>query len=719
MKILKNSKSGFTLIEISIVLTIIGIILAALITPYKIYRAELARKTTVSNIEQVNLAISNFLIQNGRYPCPAPLTAGPGDANFGVETVCDPSDPGYPTYTYGDCTGGLCFEQSKRLTVDTNPGPGPGEVTMEDAVVRRGSVPFRSLGLAELETIDGYKARLQYAVSENLAVASSFVQDSGGISLIDKSNNTLIEPADTAHYLIFSTGKDKNGAYTREGFALSACDTSRADGENCNTSNSGLDKKAIYAFNEYNDSGNADHYDDVMKHFSSVETPLWQIADSGGYHIRDLLGGGSGQVAIGSPTPQEQLDIGGEIRVEDDGTNTLGKSKFNEICDKTINGCFSVEEFGGSHANFRCGETGDAYSDNDLPYAYGFADGKIKCSNAPAETECPPGTKLRGIDSDGALDCETLVGCPSKNVTLCSVVQTLAPKIYRSPSNDPNNKVTLTAGVTKQEVWRCRSNGNWTRHSYSGSCSCTPNSSTTTETCTSYKGKGYWTGTVNITTNTTCSPGPVTTKTVSGAGSCACDGPKTETAPDNCPTGYTGSPTKTRDWTCAATASSGSWGTWSSNKATACTCNSSATDTQDFSCPPGYDDPSGKITKERTYDCTATPTGWGAWSEIANTCTCNGKMETVITGCSSGDPGNIKKERQFNCVTDTWGPWITTNSCGAVSYYWKNKSSAKGPFGSSISPFVGDSCISPGDKQPCSSPTATGSYMHYNVCECE
>lgn len=701
-----KNKNGFTLIEISIVLTIIGILLAAIITPYKIYTAEKARKTTVSNIELVNTAITNFLVQNGRYPCPAPLTAGPGDPLYGVETTCDPDDPAYPSYSYGECVDGLCFEISEKGTVDINPSP--GETTLVDGVVRRGSIPFRSLGLAELETIDGFNARLQYAVSENLAKVETFVRGSGGISLIDSNGDSLVSPPASVHYLVYSTGRDKNGAYNREGGLINSCDTSRLDGENCNTAASGGADEAIYAYSEYNDSGSGDHYDDFMKQYSTLETPLWQVSGTGGFHVRDLLDDEAGMVAIASSTPEEQLDVGEEILVTDDGSATLGKSRFNTICDKTKNNCFSLEEFGGDHANFRCGGA--------TPYAVGFADGKIKCSANPSEIRCPSGSKLQGVNPDGTLDCDTMIICPSENQRLCGNMHTLPSKRYIPPWDNEANEHTLTDGINYYRTWRCRDSGQWQLIALGGSCSCSPSETSYTISCNAYKGSGYWIGDVTYENAVSCNPGRDVDTTVIGADECVCD-PQTETD-DNyaCPPGYSGTYTRSREWTCSSP-SEGSFGPWTDNQDTQCVCDSSETQTQEFFCPPGYDDPSGSITRERSYDCSTD--SWGPWYEVDDTCTCHGRTETVYESCPDGEVGEIQKQRQFNCATNNWGPWVENNSCGTVSHYWRNKSAGEGPYGSRVSPSLGDTCYNPGERKSCSSPTVSGGYLYYDVCECE
>ncbi|MGM0422072.1 MAG: hypothetical protein ACQEQL_03130, partial [Pseudomonadota bacterium] len=546
-------------------------------------------------------------------------------------------------------------------------------------------------------------------------VTTSFVKESGGISLVDKNGNSMVTSAnseDSVHYIVFSTGKDQNGGYTRDGSLASPCDTSKADGENCNTDTTGDAKKAIYSLNEYNESDSADHYDDIVMQYSAIETPLWQVSGSGGYHIRDVLGA-SGKVGIGVPTPSQKLEVGGaeaDVLIEDDGTGTLGKAMFHELCDEGgIGNCFVVEEFGSepvAHPNFQCGGA--------TPYAVGFENGKIKCSDSP-EIKCPSGSKLKGIQSDGSLVCDNVTGCPAITTEVCGVTHTISPKIYTPGTWNPNNYDEVVDGIDRKHRFRCKSNGSWAGPFKSGSCSCTPKTESTTMSCNAYKSTGNWTGDVDVTSETVCTPGPVTTTTESGASDCECV-PKSETTPPQaCPAGYSGTYTKTRDWVCDGTYS-GDWTSWTSSESTDCVCDSSATDTKDFSCPSGYEDPTGKITRKRTYDCAAD--SWGPWEEESNTCTCNGSTQVIKEACpDDGDVGEISKYGVYNCDTEVWD-WTIESTCGPVTYRWHDKSGASGPYSSGLTARLGSNCDNPGDKTSCSI-RGTGGHIHYDVCECE
>ena len=83
--------NGFTLIELSISMLVVGILIVAVLTPYTVWKQNEIRQTTENNLDLVNQALNEFLASNGRYPCPARLDLPRTDPNYGVESNCDPA----------------------------------------------------------------------------------------------------------------------------------------------------------------------------------------------------------------------------------------------------------------------------------------------------------------------------------------------------------------------------------------------------------------------------------------------------------------------------------------------------------------------------------------------------------------------------------------------------------------------------------------------------
>ena len=129
-----NKESGFSLVEMAIVVFIIGLLTAgamSMLRPYlEMSQANLTRK----KLENISLALSNFAQVYGRLPCPA--APSPGAEIYGT-----PRKSG----TDGD------------------------EVAEHDCGTTIGSqigiIPFRALGLDEDQARDNYGNLITYAVS--------------------------------------------------------------------------------------------------------------------------------------------------------------------------------------------------------------------------------------------------------------------------------------------------------------------------------------------------------------------------------------------------------------------------------------------------------------------------------------------------------------------------------------------------------------------------
>ena len=74
---LPNRNTGFTLIEVAVVLLILGFILGAVITPMGAQRESNNIKQARAEIKTIQEALYGFAIAKSRMPCPAqPGTAG-------------------------------------------------------------------------------------------------------------------------------------------------------------------------------------------------------------------------------------------------------------------------------------------------------------------------------------------------------------------------------------------------------------------------------------------------------------------------------------------------------------------------------------------------------------------------------------------------------------------------------------------------------------------
>ena len=137
---IRNSQSGFTLIELAVILVIVGLIVGASMAMMKPYVDYAQRNGTQEKLKNISTALATFVQNYGRLPCPAsntptvepfgsPISSGATGTNF-IETEC-------------------------------------GARTLPNDYI--GIVPYRALGLTEDNVRDSYGNLITYAVAPVLA----------------------------------------------------------------------------------------------------------------------------------------------------------------------------------------------------------------------------------------------------------------------------------------------------------------------------------------------------------------------------------------------------------------------------------------------------------------------------------------------------------------------------------------------------------------------
>jgi prepilin-type N-terminal cleavage/methylation domain-containing protein len=127
--------AGFTLIEIVVVVVIIAVLTAMAAALTRGVAAAQKRSLTATRMAGVDAALVQFVSQQKRLPCPADGTLDSSNANAGVEAA----------RTAAGCT---------------------------DATQTNGVVPWRALGLSEVDATDGWDRRLTYRIDPLLAADS-------------------------------------------------------------------------------------------------------------------------------------------------------------------------------------------------------------------------------------------------------------------------------------------------------------------------------------------------------------------------------------------------------------------------------------------------------------------------------------------------------------------------------------------------------------------
>lgn len=716
---------GYTLMEIAIVMAVLGILLAAFTGAYNIYAREKARSLTIANADEIMDAMNRYVMQNGHYPCPAPLNVSYTDATYGVaSTACEAG-----TGALGSFTGGLYTEQGNRAdAILTDPEAGTETTTPR---VKRGAVPFRTLGLAEKYAYDGYDMRYLYAVTENLAVRGRFVANAGGVGVYRGSSTassaSIVQPEYSAHFILFSAGPNRMGGYNRYGREPAACATGTIDWQNCNTSTSATNRLSRYAVAPYSIVRGAEYYDDYVRFYTATELPAWRVSGDTGMNIRDSVNAEyGGAMGVGDTKPTEALVVRGDAALN---TSNNASAFAGKVCNADGSECYTVPTAPGS--DFDC-PTGE--------YLVGFEGGRAKCaalSASAGSVRCPAGQYVTSINGSGNLVCggtATPLGCPRKAVDLCYNEDSAEWTRPALASQTNGGTRTVTGGFNRSETYRCNA-GEWELQSSSGQCACTPVAAEERfyscdrgfylDNSTWPVPGGRYTGSIRATFTRTCGATPAETETVA-SNTCQCDASvqTKETRVVPCANGGN-SYVQERTWSCPTT-TAGQWSAWT-NVTSPSVCNSSCTarpEVQNLSCPVGYTSTSSTIAIRRERQLLASCT-WLPWVETFNNCTnCTGAIQVRNIGCD-GSVGSRLQARTFSCGSPgQFGSWSTLNSScsAAINERWRaNDTSSKRVSDADRPPGyfeLNTSCPTSGQKGTCYYPAGGGMNWELN-CTCE
>lgn len=668
-----KKENGYTLVEMAIILVVVGMFIAVGYPLYDHYISKTKYDQTLITQIKIDKALESFKDIHGRYPCPAPLNAAPGNINYGRETC------GNTGTAAGTCIGGLCFEQSPR-TIEVTITEDDGAESTQNIRPRviRGSVPFRTLGIMEEDSYDAYGGRFGYAVTQLLTRQDTFRVERGGIEVVDgrePNPNSLVDPPASALYYVFSAGPDNVGAYSRDGFLLSECDGPMHDNQNCNTD--ATHSEAVYRHTlrstvpiEHYDASKGTpgggglgatentHFDDFAAYVGIGNPPIWEKTediDSNDPQPINLTNSVIPKVMIGEDIkldkrdkedPALKVNVLGDVLLTPAGSQP-GQARLNEICDENTANCIKPQLLDGYFDDpdrLRCA------TDSTGPAPIGVDRRVVRC--VPPIVSCPGEQLLRGFDEDRMPVCEeySVARCSEQPHSLCNTV------LYLPNNASIGAVVTLTAGASRRQSFTCTRNpdnkddGIWVDGAASGVCNCTPGVKRVTTPCAA-----NMQGEIVEDVTTTCPDGKTTRKQVSN--SCMCV-PSTRTNTHPCPANFTGTRKTRTTVTCVG------------NKPViktveienTCTCNP-RTLNRTQACPAGF---TGRINQSRTVQC---PDGsLTNWTNVSNTCACRPSY-TQQVACPTGmNIGSITETCSYSCNTTNLtatGPTCreTSNTC--------------------------------------------------------
>lgn len=345
-----SRESGFSLVEISILLLILGILTVPLVMAYNIYWQQQKGIVTALRLKEFQTAVNFFTQKNGRYPLPASLTATEGDANYGMEGPVNPLP----------CTSAAW--QAASGTCDT---PG-GNVLV-------GAIPFAALGMAAEDGLDFWNDKIIYAVTKSQANAATFVRTGNGAIIVkalaqaDTTPGGVISdvpepplPAVPYDMLAFSTGELGIGGFTKDGTALDACGSGtipQFEDENCDFDDTFLlddyprnDRinpapDGYYQGSRTSTFAAGRYYDDYTIGMAAPRYGNWYITPDD--TTSQLAWNGTTMLGIGTDTPSERVEVEGDVRA-DAGLDV------DAMCNEDGSICFNPNLIGGNEDAMDC-----------------------------------------------------------------------------------------------------------------------------------------------------------------------------------------------------------------------------------------------------------------------------------------------------------------------------------------------------------------------------
>lgn len=528
-----NGQLGYSLIELVVVLVIIGGVTALILNSVRLYIEQVSHDKTIQHMQVVSETIQEFIANNGRYPCPAPLNLNINDSRYGYEVECDANSIYTQEEGIYDVWGNVEIrefiepeikkeeEQDEELPKE-EAEPLEEQITYEKAKVRIGGIPVKSLGLDLKYANDGFGSRLTYAVTENMALSVPSQNIGGAIKIINEKNDNNLEGRGNASMVIVSHGKNKAGAYDKNGEkSKTLCfqkRLKRLDSENCDFDN------AIFR-----NAQRTEHYDDYIFFSYNYAETKWQslyneqgdmfskntslttvsigsiniaedlkilqkeqedresnneekviIINGEEYvlkpNIQYRISAEDGEVEVielGPIAPEDitdpmlpKLEIDGDLKAKLN-TNTI------KICNKNLFDCFEPEILAGT--GMRCLEPNH--------YPVGVGENKMKCEN---EVKCASGYYMIGINEEtGWPLCRPfLTQCLEKNIEICG-------KTFTLPAVDEPYTYTVSSPFNRSQAYKCKAN-EWKVEQILGSCECVEQTREYTDSCPAgFSGKRY------------------------------------------------------------------------------------------------------------------------------------------------------------------------------------------------------------------------------------
>ena len=241
---------GFTLIELSIVLIISSLILVGALQAYEIYDEKQKMERSTALMADVEQAILNFVQEEGRFPCPAPVNGSAAGNDYDLE-------------------------QCSTANGVTRTNAGAGNILI-------GKLPAETLDISNSYMKDVHGNYLVYAITEAATIDESVT---GAIQVIeegideDSSSSTYgqLVPLQTHNnvlYSVVSLGDNYVGAYQHDGSQQIECAGTQKEIENC-------DNDGVFISSLFSERDDVDEfYDDKIAFKTKLNGLVSNVPDA-------------------------------------------------------------------------------------------------------------------------------------------------------------------------------------------------------------------------------------------------------------------------------------------------------------------------------------------------------------------------------------------------------------------------------------------------------
>lgn len=167
-------QSGFTLVELTIVLVIVALLIGGMLLPLSAQKDLQNTREAQRQLSEIKEALLGYTVITGRLPCPMPLT---------VITLADASYGMAPATCAAGAEGILPWKTLGVLEVD----------------------PWGTPRTASTDSFNGY---WRYRVDPAFATTFGLTTPASVLSVVDNAGNTLTSATESPIAIIFSTGPD-------------------------------------------------------------------------------------------------------------------------------------------------------------------------------------------------------------------------------------------------------------------------------------------------------------------------------------------------------------------------------------------------------------------------------------------------------------------------------------------------------------------------------